>query len=87
MVGGQRGADPLDDGSQPLQPEHCVWPWQQHHLQMSYWNVRMQIDESNNPFSDSLGMGMAGVQSRQCSLPVLEEEHLGDWACTSIGYS
>lgn len=40
-----------------------AWPWQQCHLQMSNWNVRMQIDESNKPFSDSLGMGMAGVQT------------------------
>ena len=54
---------------------------------MSYWNVRMQIDDSNKPFSDSLGMGTAGVQSRQHSLPVLEEERPRDWACVSAGCS
>lgn len=62
-------------------------PWQQPHLQMSYWDVRIQIDESSKPFSDSLGMGMAGVQSSQHSLPIWEEEHRGDWACTSVGCS
>jgi hypothetical protein len=47
----------------------------------------MQIDESNKPFSDSQGMGTAGVQSRQCSLPVWEEDPLGDWACTGVDFS
>lgn len=54
---------------------------------MSYWNVRMQIDDSNKPFSDSLGMETAGVQNRQHSLPVLEEERPRDWACINAGCS
>lgn len=83
-----QGVDPPDDGKASVcsqNPKCLALAAMPPHT--SYWKVRMQIDDSNKPFSDSLGTGTAGVQSRQHSLPVLEEERPRDWACISAGCS